>query len=66
MYETELEQLLSDHRLTFNWGEPAMQWWLVGQAKDSNQLLRTKARKAANREEAQIAATQLIQEMYKK
>jgi hypothetical protein len=65
MDRTELDVLLSKHRLTFNWREPAMEWWLVGQEENSNALKRTKPQPAANRDDAQLDALQYIKSHYK-
>ena len=65
MDRTELEILLSKYRLTFNWGEPAMKWWLVGQEKGSNALKRTEPQPAASRDAALLAATDYIKAHYK-
>ncbi len=56
----ELEFLLSKHRLTFNWGNPGQRWWLVGQNKGSNTLIRTTARPAKDIETAKADAVQYI------
>jgi hypothetical protein len=64
MEQSELDILLSIHRLTFNWGDPSLKWWLVGQEKGSNTLKRTVPQHAPNIEAAKIAATQFIKEKF--
>jgi len=61
----ELDALLSKYRMTFNWGNPGLKWWLVGQAKGKNSLERSVAQPAANRAAAQDAAVVFIQNMFK-
>jgi hypothetical protein len=65
MERSELEILLSKYRLTFNWGEPANKWWLVGQEKGSNVLKRTDPQPAKDRDAALIAATEYIKSRFK-
>jgi hypothetical protein len=65
MERSELEQLLFRHRLTFNWADPGLKWWLLGQLKGSNKLIRSEPQHADNKEAAQIAATQFIKNIYK-
>ena len=61
----ELEALLSQYRLTFNWGNPGMRWWLVGQNKGSNTLSRTVPRPAKDIETARADAVQYILNMHR-
>lgn len=60
----ELDSLLSKYRLTFNWGNPGLKWWLVGQNKGSNTLLRTAPRAARDIETAKADAVQYILQQY--
>jgi hypothetical protein len=61
---TDLDDLLSKHRLTFNWLNPGMKWYLVGQMKGSNTLVRSEPQPAENIEAAKAAAEQFIRKMY--
>ena len=61
----QLDALLSQYRLTFNWGNPGMKWWLVGQNKGSNALSRTVPRPAKDIETAKADAVQYILEMHR-
>jgi len=61
---SELGALLSKHRLTFNWGNPGLRWWLVGQKKGSNALERSIPRPAKDIETAQVDAVQFIRERF--
>ena len=61
---TELDTLLTKYRLTFNWGDPGLRWWLVGQNKGSNALCKTDPRPAANIEIAKAEAVQYILDKY--
>ncbi len=61
----ELDSLLSQYRLTFNWGNPGMKWWLVGQNKGSNALSRTVPRGAKDLETAKADAVQYILNMHR-
>ena len=65
MERSELDTLLSKYRLTFNWGEPANVWWLVGQEKGSNTLKRTDPQPAKDRNAALLAAAEYIKSKYK-
>ena len=65
MARSELDTLLSKYRLTFNWGEPANVWWLVGQEKGSNMLKRTEPQPAKDRNAALVAATEYIKSKFK-
>jgi hypothetical protein len=60
----ELEALLSKHRLTFNWGNPGLRWWLIGQKKGTNTLLRSVPQPAKDLETAKAAAIRYIRETY--
>ncbi|MCL4562109.1 MAG: hypothetical protein M1281_16050 [Chloroflexi bacterium] len=60
----ELETLLSKYRLTFNWGDPGLKWWLVGQNKGSNVLRRTVPQPAKDIETAKADAVKYILAMY--
>ena len=60
----ELDSLLSKYRLTFHWGNPGLKWWLVGQNKGSNTLLRTAPRAARDIETAKADAVQYIMQQY--
>jgi hypothetical protein len=60
----ELDTLLNKYRLTFNWGEPGLRWWLVGQNKGSNTLRRTVPKAAKDIETAKADAVQYILAMY--
>lgn len=60
----ELEALLSKYRLTFNWGNPGLRWWLIGQKKGTNTLLRTVPQPAKDLETAKVAAIRYIRETY--
>jgi hypothetical protein len=42
--------LVKQYRLTFHWGNPGLKWWLVGQNKGSNTLLKTAPRPAKDLE----------------
>ncbi len=61
---SELDVLLNKYRLTFNWGNPGLRWWLVGQNKGSNALLRTTTRPAKDIETAKADAVQYILRTY--
>ncbi len=60
----ELETLLNKHRLTFNWGDPGSKWWLVGQKKGANTLLRSVPQPAKDIEAAKAAAIRFIREKF--
>jgi hypothetical protein len=60
----ELEALLRKHRLTFNWGNPGLRWWLVGQQKGTNTLLRSDPQPAKDIETAKTAAIKYIREKF--
>jgi len=60
----ELEALLRKHRLTFNWGNPGLRWWLVGQKKGTNTLIRSVPQPAKDIETAKAAAIRYIQEKF--
>lgn len=60
----ELETLLNKHRLTFNWGDPGLKWWLVGQKKGANTLLRSVPQPAKDIEAAKAAAIRFIREKF--
>ena len=60
----ELDSLLSKYRLTFHWGNPGLKWWLVGQNKGSNTLLRTAPRPAKDIETAKADAVKYILQQY--
>jgi hypothetical protein len=60
----ELESLLNKYRLTFHWGNPGLRWWLVGQNKGSNTLLRTAPRPARDLETAKADAVEYIMQQY--
>jgi hypothetical protein len=60
----ELDSLLNKYRLTFHWGNPGLRWWLVGQNKGSNTLLRTAPRNAKDIETAKADAIQYILQQY--
>ncbi len=60
----ELESLLNKYRLSFHWGNPGLKWWLVGQNKGSNALLRTTPRAARDLETAKADAVQYILQQY--
>ncbi len=60
----ELDSLLYRYRLTFNWANPGLKWWLVGQNKGSNSLSRTDPRPAKDIETAKADAVQYILAMY--
>jgi hypothetical protein len=62
----ELEDLLSKHRLTFNWGNPGLRWWLVGQQKGTNTLLRTTPQNAKDVNAAKTDAIQYIRDKFEK
>jgi hypothetical protein len=62
----ELEDLLSKHRLTFNWGNPGLRWWLVGQQKGTNTLLRTTPQNAKDVNTAKTDAIQYIRDKFEK
>ncbi len=61
----ELDSLLSQYRLTFNWGNPGLKWWLVGQNKGSNSLSRTVPRPAKDIETAKADAVRYILDMHR-
>jgi hypothetical protein len=65
MEQSELDMLLSTHRLTFNWGDPGLKWWLVGQEKGTNTLKRTVPQHADSYEAAKIAAAQFIKDKFR-
>ncbi len=60
----ELEALLRKHRLTFNWGNPGLRWWLVGQKKGTNTLIRSEPQSAKDIETARAAAVLYIREKF--
>lgn len=60
----ELDALLNKYRLTFHWGNPGLKWWLVGQNKGSNALVRTMPRPARDIETAKADAVQYILEQH--
>jgi len=60
----ELEALLRKHRLTFNWGNPGLRWWLVGQKKGTNTLIRSVPQPAKDIDSAKAAAIRYIQERF--
>lgn len=59
-----LDALLYKYRLTFNWANPGLKWWLVGQNKGSNALRRTVPQSAIDIETAKKDAVQYILAMY--
>jgi hypothetical protein len=63
---SELEDLLSKHRLTFNWGNPGLRWWLVGQQKGTNTLRRSTPQAAKDIEAAKADAILYIRENFEK
>ena len=60
----ELEALLRKHRLTFNWGNPGLRWWLIGQQKGTNTLLRSDPQPAKDIDTAKTAAIKYIREKF--
>jgi hypothetical protein len=60
----ELDALLRKHRLTFNWGNPGLRWWLVGQKKGTNTLVRSIPQPAKDIETAKAAAIRYILEKF--
>jgi hypothetical protein len=60
----ELDSLLNKYRLSFNWGNPGLRWWLVGQNKGSNALCRTVPHPAKDIETAKADAVQYILSTY--
>lgn len=60
----ELDALLWKHRLTFNWGNPGLRWWLIGQKKGSNTLVRSVPQPAKDIETAKVAAIRYIREKF--
>ena len=60
----ELEALLRKYRLTFNWGNPGLRWWLVGQKKGTNTLIRSVPQPAKDIDSAKAAAIRYIQEKF--
>jgi hypothetical protein len=60
----ELDALLRKHRLTFNWGNPGLRWWLVGQKKGTNTLVRSVPQPAKDIEIAKVAAIRYIREKF--
>jgi hypothetical protein len=60
----ELEALLRKHRLTFNWGNPGLRWWLIGQQKGTNTLLRSDPQPAKDIDTAKSAAIKYIREKF--
>ncbi len=64
MDNNELDSLLNKYRLTFNWGDPGLRWWLVGQNKGSNALCRTVPRPAKDIDTAKADAVKYILENY--
>ena len=60
-----LDTLLNKYRLTFNWANPGLKWWLVGQNKGSNTLRRTVPQSAIDIETAKGDAVQYIMAKYK-
>lgn len=60
MDNNELDSLLYKYRLTFNWGDPGLRWWLVGQKKGSNALCRTTPLPAKDIETAKADAVEYI------
>jgi hypothetical protein len=63
--DKELDALLSQYRLTFNWGNPGLKWWLVGQNKGSNALSRTVPLPAKDLETAKADAVRYILNMHR-
>ncbi|HVN56065.1 MAG TPA: hypothetical protein VMT46_17165 [Anaerolineaceae bacterium] len=61
---TELDSLLNKYRLTFNWANPGLKWWLVGQNKGSNALCRTNPQFAKDIETAKEDAVNYIRTIY--
>jgi hypothetical protein len=61
---SELDSLLNKYRLSFNWGNPGLRWWLVGQNKGSNALCRTVPHPAKDIETAKVDAVQYIIDVY--
>ena len=59
-----LDSLLNKYRLTFNWANPGLKWWLVGQVKGSNALRRTVPQPAKDIETAKEDALQYILARY--
>lgn len=64
--ESRFETLLAKHRLSFNWGGTKKVWWLIGQEKGSNRLLRTEPVPADDIDSARLAAYRHILELYQK
>jgi hypothetical protein len=62
--QTELDMLLSKYRLTFNWLNPGMKWFLVGQMKGSNSLIRSEPQPANDIEAAKMAAMDFIKRKF--
>jgi hypothetical protein len=62
--QTELDMLLSKYRLTFNWLNPGMKWFLVGQMKGSNSLIRSEPQPANDIEAAKMAAMDFIKKKF--
>ena len=63
--QAELDTLLRKYRLTFNWANPGLKWWLVGQNKGSNALARTVPQGAKDIETAKADAVKFILAMYR-
>jgi hypothetical protein len=61
---TELEALLDKYRLTFNWGDPGLKWWLIGQKETSNKLYKTEPRPAKDIKTAKAEALEYIRANY--
>ncbi len=61
----ELDTLLAKYRLSFHWGNPGLKWWLIGQNKGSNTLLRTAPREAKDIETAKADAVKYILNMHR-
>lgn len=61
---TELDILLAKHRLTFNWLNPGLKWYLVGQIKGGNTLVRSEPQPASDIEAAKNAALEFIKRKY--
>jgi hypothetical protein len=60
----QLDSLLNKYRLTFNWANPGLKWWLVGQNKNTNALSRTVPQAAGDIETAKLDAVRYILARY--